>query len=285
MKYFYSICILLLLCSSSSLKAQTSWTGATSTGWSTATNWTAGVPSATIDAIIGDANFTGSFQPTFTVTSYCKTLTIGGAVTTNLTVNKTLTVYGNLTINSGSTITHTAGTLSVKGNWINSGTYNGTTTTVLVTFAGTTQSINGPVVTAFKKLTINSGSITTLNINTSVATTFTVSGTFIPAEVATPYIVSGAAATTIGSAGVLKVNAASYNGNYAVSGVITLTAGATVEYCATLVNQTIKENITYSTLRISGALVKTLGGNLNALNSTSSTKGNIYVTAGTLDLM
>ncbi|HMG68420.1 MAG TPA: hypothetical protein VK588_12070, partial [Chitinophagaceae bacterium] len=42
---------------------QTSWRGTTSTAWSVVTNWTAGVPTSTKDAIIGDANFTGVNQP------------------------------------------------------------------------------------------------------------------------------------------------------------------------------------------------------------------------------
>src|SRR4051812_37388548 len=100
MKHLYAFLSLMLLCCTS-LFAQTSWKGTTSTDWSTASNWTNGVPSSTVDAILGDANFTGARQPTFTVTSTCKSLTIGGAVATTLSVNKTLTAYGNITINSG----------------------------------------------------------------------------------------------------------------------------------------------------------------------------------------
>ena len=33
--------------------AQTSWKGTTSTSWSTAANWTAGIPTSALDAIIG----------------------------------------------------------------------------------------------------------------------------------------------------------------------------------------------------------------------------------------
>lgn len=51
-----------------------------------------------------------------------------------------------------------------------------------------------------------------------------------------------------------------------------------------MVNQTINETITYSTLKVSGALVKTLGGNLPPLVSTTSSTGRITVSSGTLDL-
>ena len=44
----------------------------------TFTNWTAGVPTSAVDAIIGDANFTGINQPTISATATCKSLTIGG---------------------------------------------------------------------------------------------------------------------------------------------------------------------------------------------------------------
>src|SRR2546427_27206 len=57
-----------------------------------------------------------------------------------------------------------------------------------------------------------------------------------------------------------------------------------VDYAATSVNQTVANNLTYGTLRISGGLTKTLGGNLPALNGTTAISGNIIVVAGTLDL-
>ena len=263
---------------------QTSWKGTTSTGWSTATNWTNGVPTAAVDAIMGDANFTGPFQPTFSANSVCNNLVIGGTVNTSLTVNKNVTASGNITINSGSTISHTAGTISVKGNWTNNGTYTGTLSTVTVKFTTTGHSITGTNITNFQKLTINANCIITSYINITVATLLTVSGTFIPAENAIPVVVSGAGALTVGASGVLTVNAATYGANYTLSGVVTLTAGNTIEYSATLVNQTIKETITYSTLKVSGAMFKTPGGNLPAFVSATSARGKITVSSGTLDL-
>src|SRR6185436_9763441 len=106
------------LFSTTTLLAQTtSWKGITSTSWSTATNWTNGVPSATIDAVLGDANFTGVNQPTVGATASCKSLTVGGTVATNLTLTKNLVVSGNVVINANGTVTHPASTLSLSGNW------------------------------------------------------------------------------------------------------------------------------------------------------------------------
>jgi len=45
----------------------TSWTGTASTAWSNGSNWTGGVPSSTVDAIIGDASFTGLTSPRLTL--------------------------------------------------------------------------------------------------------------------------------------------------------------------------------------------------------------------------
>src|SRR5438093_874973 len=79
--------------------AQTSWKGTANSDWSNPGNWTAGVPSATVDAIIGDASFTGGNQPNLSTKSACKSLTIGaGSKASTLRVNKSFTVSGNLTI-------------------------------------------------------------------------------------------------------------------------------------------------------------------------------------------
>lgn len=264
---------------------QTSWKGTISTAWNNAGNWTAGVPTAAIDVIIGDANFTGTFKPTVNAVANCKSLTIGaGTGAPVLTQSNGLTVAGNLSIGADGTLTQGNATLTLNGNWSNAGAYTTTNANATVIFAGTSQTIGGTVATPFRRLTVNAGCIITLNINTSVTVAFAMNGTFIPAENVTPYLVSGAASLTIGATSTLKVNAATFAANYGITGTITLTAGCTVEYCATLVNQTIKQNLTYSTLIISGAGVKTPAGNLNALNSTGATTGNITVSAGTLDL-
>ncbi len=284
---FILVCFTLLLLLSGlpvSLWAQTSWKGTVSTSWSTASNWTNGVPTATVDAIIGDAAFTGSFQPTVNATASCKALTLlTSAKNPVLTVSRSLTVAGTLTLNSGCTISHRGVTITVKGDWINNGTYTTTSTSSKATFGGTTQSIGGSVATAFRRLTIAAGATVTLNIATSVSVAFAVNGTFIPAENASPYLVSGAGTLTVSATGILHVKASTFAANYAAT-TTTLSAGSTVDYSATTINQTVRNNLTYSTLRISGALVKTLGGSLNSLVSSTATAGRIEVTAATLDL-
>lgn len=263
---------------------QTRWRGTVSTSWRNSANWTNGIPTASVDAIIGDAAFTGPYQPYISASASCKSLTlVSGAKNPVLTIARSLTVNGTLTINSGCTISHRGVTLTVKGDWINNGTYSTTSTSSIVTMSGTTQSIGGTSANAFRRLTIGAGSTVTQNVNISTSVAFVVNGTFIPAENATPRLVSGAGPLTVSATGILHVKASTFNANYGMT-TINLNAGSTVDYSATLANQTIRNNLTYSTLRVSGALVKTLGGNLNTLNSSTSTAGRIDVTSGTLDL-
>lgn len=284
---FIRVCFTLLILLSVlpvSLWGQTSWKGTVSIDWNNSGNWTAGVPTSTVDAVIGDASFTGSFQPTIGSTASCHALTlVTSAQNPVLTVSKSLTVTGTLTNNTGCTISHKGVTLTVKGDWVNNGTYTTTNNNSKVTMGGTTQAIGGTATTSFRRLTIASGATVTQTVNSAITGIFSVNGVFIPSESTTP-VVSGAANTTVSATGVLHVKATTFAGNYGMTGSITLSAGSTVDYSATLANQTIRNNLTYSTLRISGALVKTPAGNLNALNSTTAAAGRIDVTAGTLDL-
>jgi hypothetical protein len=104
--------------------AQTSWKGTINTNWNNSGNWTGGVPSTSSDVIIGDANFTGPYQPTVNTTSSCNSITIGGVNYSALTLTKNLVINSDFTINSNGTITHPNSSLTVKGDWINNGTYN-----------------------------------------------------------------------------------------------------------------------------------------------------------------
>src|SRR5438046_2558555 len=104
--------------------SQTSWRGTSSTSWNTAANWTNGVPTAAVDAIIGDASILTTRYPTISNTATCKSLTIGGAYTAKLTANKNLTVLGSITLNAnGTLIQGNHNVISAQGNWTMSGTY------------------------------------------------------------------------------------------------------------------------------------------------------------------
>jgi hypothetical protein len=122
----YIIAAILLLLSSITVEAQTSWKGTVSTAWNTAANWTAGVPTASVDAVIGDASFTGSFQPTISSSATCKALTISSTGSPVLTISKSLSIAGDLNLNAGGTISHRGVVVTIKGNWNNAGTYTPT---------------------------------------------------------------------------------------------------------------------------------------------------------------
>jgi len=273
------IALLLVICGLSAvpLAAQTSWKGTTSTNWSTASNWTNGVPTASLDAIIGDANFTGANQPDLSATSYCKSLTIGnGTKVSAINVDRTMEVSQDIIIGSNGTLTHSSTTISIQGNWYNSGNYNASQDNSFVTFNGTMQSINGT--SSFRNLTINQGSATTLNGNVSVTKTFSVNGTFDPGI--NLVTLSGGITFPVATGAILKVKGATFASNYSRNP--TLNARSVVDYASSSINQTVSVQ-NYGTLKISGGTVKTLAGNLT-LQSSASDVGNVSVTEGTFNL-
>lgn len=279
----HAMCITLLLLPVVSW-GQTSWTGAVSSSWGTAANWTAGVPDQATDAVIGDNNFTGSYQPVISYHAACRSLTLGaGTGAPVLNVNKSFTIAGNLVINAGASMAQKGVTLTVNGNWSNSGSYTTSNQNAKVNLGGVGQTIGGSVVTSFRKLAIGVGSTVTLNSSITVTNTLTVNGTLVPAENASPYSVLGSPSISVSASGILAVTASSFDANYTYNSMV-LSAGSTVDYSATQTSQTIKAALSYSTLRISGSGVKTLGGNLSVLNSSTAAAGRIDVTAGTLDL-
>src|SRR5687768_1050514 len=263
--------------------SQTSWTGATSNTWNKAGNWSNGIPTATTDVVIGDGSFTGSFQPSISAAAYCRNLQLGGTKASTLDISKNFTITGNLTVSGNGSVAHTRATITIQGNWTNNGTYSATNNNAIVSFGGVSQTIGGTVATVFRRLKINAGSNVTLASNISSAGSANyiyVYGTLNPGQT-TQYAVTAASAMTVFSAGVLKVNAATLVQNYVPA--ISLSVGSIVDYSSTSLNQTISP-LTYSTLKISGSTVKSLGANLPALSSSTAAEGNIYVTSGTLDL-
>jgi fibronectin-binding autotransporter adhesin len=280
----YSCLFFFLFFHSKTHAQSTSWKGTASTSWSSSSNWTNGIPSSTLDVIIGDANFTGSFQPTISSTATAKSITIGNAAkVSTLTVSRGLTVSGDILIGTNGTISNGAYTITLTGNWTKNGSYTTSSSSARVTFAGTTQSINASGSTqTFRRLTINSGSTVTTNVAFAVTGTsalMTVTGTFNPST----FLISGTGGLTVSSGGTLHVKGATFAASYSLSGSITLSAGNIVNY-SNMGDQTVSNSFTYSTLRISGSGTKSLTGNLPALRAGASTQGNIYVEAGTFDL-
>ena len=112
------LCIVFVAVGTSA-RAQTTWTGATSSDWFTGTNWTSGVPTNSVAAIIASGP---SNQPVVAFSgATCKTLTLNTGATLTLTTGN-LYVHGAVTVKG--TLTFTTGTLLLLGDFINSGTLN-----------------------------------------------------------------------------------------------------------------------------------------------------------------
>lgn len=162
----------------------TTWTGTISTDWFTAGNWSAGVPTATIDATISAS---AVFFPTIA----------SGTATTR-----------NLTLNNGATLNMSGGTLDVRANLTSNGTANLTGGTVVL---GTTAVSNGPNILGssrirFWNLTVNSnGVLLSTSAGASVRRLLSLSGAFVTQ--ANPFVLESDAT---GTAMVVNVNSAGF---------------------------------------------------------------------------
>ena len=289
-RVIYPSLILLLFGFQVVAQSSTSWTGANSTSWFSASNWTNGVPDATTDAIIGDASFTGSFQPVISLNgALCKSVQIGDAVPATLTLNnnRSMTFFGDIIIKPNGTITHQQFYLYVKGSFINDGTYTTTTTTSITEFngAGIEQIIGGSTTTSFRRLIVSAASLVTLENNVLVTNTGSYLGVYgtIDPGTAPGYKITSRNINRLFPGSKLLVHASTFNANYDFNSNVIFQSGSNVEYDA-FSNQTITNAYSYATLTISGSGIKTLQGNLPSLVSTAANGGNIFVNSGTLNL-
>lgn len=156
---------------------RTTWTGTVSTDWFTAGNWTAGVPTATLDATIPAG-----------ATRYPA---LGGGAASVRT----------FTLAAGAALTQTAGTLDVSGDWLNGGTATLSGGTVQLSGTAAT-TLGGAVPTTFTNLTVASSGVgVTLGQSPVVTGTLTLrSGT----------LSTGSYLLTLGSTATLSETDASY---------------------------------------------------------------------------
>ncbi len=259
----------------------TSWTGTTSTNWNTSGNWTNGEPDEDTDAIIGDASFTGSFQPILTSgTAKCKSLTVGnGSITSILTIDRNITVYGSILIGANGTILHPDNKdITLQGDWTNSGTYVASHNGAGVNFSGSAVTLSGT--TSFRDLRINSGCYVTLAGNISISSDADVYGTLDPTA---SYVVSGTADLDVERDGRIVVHTATFAGNYTISQV-DLNDRCYVEYASASITQTISSAYNYGYLVISGGSTKELAANLPTIHGSNANEGRVFIEAGILDL-
>jgi hypothetical protein len=151
-----------------SAQTTTSWRGTGGTGWTTASNWTNGVPTASSDVIIGDENFTGTSHPAISTVVTVNSLTIGGVKASTLTISRAITINSDVLINANGTFgdAGSGSATTIKGDWINNGAYSANSGQSII-FSGTNQTISGLVATTFPTMSVSAGSTVTFSTNFS----------------------------------------------------------------------------------------------------------------------
>jgi hypothetical protein len=137
-----------------------SWTGATSTAWNTATNWSPnGVPGTTTDVYISS---TPSNQPIITSTSaVCNNLTIASGAILTIAPQQALTINGTLTNNSTGGVVIQSDATGTGSLIVNAVAGSGTTSAQRWMTAGSWHLVSSPVVQTVSDF---------LTANTNVAT-------------------------------------------------------------------------------------------------------------------
>ncbi|MBC5994253.1 T9SS type A sorting domain-containing protein [Pontibacter cellulosilyticus] len=314
----FGLTLLWLVLGSTYAHAQTtSWRGTSSDDWNTAANWTNGVPTATLGAVIGDVNFTGTNQPTIDETTALEIASIelqgtNKSVTLTITNDFNVVVNGDVIVGSNTTLLNVGTNVFLKGSFTNNGVYsedtyrrnNGAKGRYFpsLEMQGTGKTLGGTGTTIISHILI-SGSVTLggnvvikalvlpSNAHNQVRSTadLKVGGTLNPAT----HLVTWSETITregdptsaytgdfiVEAGGTAKVMAATYAGNYGRTA--TLYATSTIDYAAATGTQTVLAR-NYGILKISGGGIKELEANTTVSDVAATTQ--LIVEAGTLDL-
>ena len=253
-----ALSLLIMLLPIVSFANTITWTGTVSANWGIAGNWSGGIaPTGTDDVII----------PSGTVNS--------PVINTNPGNPSGLYSIQGLTINFGATVTQTAGTLSVSGNWSNNGVYSGIGGTVVFNGTGN-QSFGGTQTGVFRNLTINNtgGTVSLATNQTILNGNLTLTAGIFDLTTSTINRSSAGGTLTISNGATLQLGggAGGIAGSNFPNNFNTKTIGAssTVEYnSAAGVSQTIYSlkygNLTLSNRTGSGISPKLLNVNLSGV--------------------
>lgn len=226
--------------------------------------------------------------------------TVGGSFTvlsgaTYSLSNQSVTINGDLTVDSGGTITRTSGTLSAAGiNIVNNGTIAGGTFNFfrsgIQNFSGTgvmTGSVvvlNGAVATLASDITIGNGiAASALTVNTGG--TFAVGGFTLTLNGVS---VSGSGAYTSAGSGVIKTQGtSSIDVGAAFTGSLLIDSGTTTASSSTLggsltVNTGATLNSTNQTITVLGDLTVNTGGTMTKTSGNINANGPNVLNNGTI---
>lgn len=146
------------------LKGQTTWTGSVSTDWGNASNWSAGVTTSAVDAVIPSGT-TNSPLVTLNATRQCRNLTV--ALGATLTVTGTTTssyyfdIYGKLTVAGTMNVTRSSTGIVYVRSSVGGSSYGAASVTGTFTVTNNT-STNSMYVYTYYGLEVGTGGIFTM---------------------------------------------------------------------------------------------------------------------------
>jgi fibronectin-binding autotransporter adhesin len=277
--------------------ANSSWTGAVSTDWGVAGNWTAGIPGAA-DIAFFDSNFTSANQPNLSGNKTVGEVNMTSTVTQNVTIiNNTLTLNG--VAGTGIQLDNSAFTLTIDSNvtigntqnWINNSTLAGNSLTVSgpVNLNNNALTISGVGNTLVSAAIVSGGG--SVVINSTGTTTFSGTNTYDGGTTvnAGTLLITGNSGgadglVTVNSGGTLGGNnIAGGNNGITVNSGGNLSPGVGGNTTAVLTNQgqlTLQAGSNFR-IDINGAAVGTGYDQLVSANAVTLNNGNLLVHVGT----
>jgi hypothetical protein len=214
------------------------------------------------------------------------TTDIGSGTSTSFTAASNITVNGNITLGASTTFDGGVFSHSVGGNWVNNGTFTGSTSTV--TFTGSATAVGGSGIQNFNNLTVGGAAITFSNASLSLSGNLATTGAGSFSQASGGTLTMTGTSKTISGSGISLDNLAvagsvstaaslTLTGNLSVSGSLNATAGT---FTMSGASKSISGSgpIAFSTLVTGGSITSTANF---GISSSLSVIGSLTATAGT----